>query len=104
MMSDAALYLMTGRMVEGRRTKARRGERLNHPPLGDGRGPDGDYPWAPDEPAPWVSRLSLKPFAAPGSLHGRRRYVVAQDIRRPIRPHWGPTRGQRVWRRPTRMT
>jgi hypothetical protein len=32
------------------------------------------------------------------------RYLVAHDIRVPIRPHCGPNRGQLVWRRPTRMT
>jgi hypothetical protein len=29
---------------------------------------------------------------------------VTQDIRLPIRPHGGATRGQLDWRRPTRMT
>jgi hypothetical protein len=58
----------------------------------------------PDEQAQWVIRLIVKTFAEPGSLHGVRRSWVAHDIRLPIRPHWGPNRGQLVWRRPTRMT
>ena len=49
MMSEAELYLMKGRLLEGMRNKARRGELLNHPPMGDVRGPDGDYQLDPDE-------------------------------------------------------
>src|SRR5436305_6265653 len=48
MMSEAELSLMKGRMLEGMRHKARRGELLNHPPMGDVRGPDGDYQRDPD--------------------------------------------------------
>jgi DNA invertase Pin-like site-specific DNA recombinase len=104
MMSEAELYLMQGRMLEGMRHKARRGELLNHPPMGYVRGPDGDYQLDPDEQAQWVIRLIFKTFEEQGSLHGMLRYLVAHDIRMPIRPHWGPNRGQLEWRRPTRMT
>ena len=41
MMSEAELSLMKGRLLEGMRHKARRGARLNHPPMGEVRGPDG---------------------------------------------------------------
>jgi DNA invertase Pin-like site-specific DNA recombinase len=104
MMSEAALYLMKGRMLEGMRNKARRGALLNHPPLGYVRGPDSDDQVDPDEQAQRVIRLIVDTFEEPGSLHGMLRYLVAHDIRLPIRPHWGPNRGQLVWRRPTRMT
>lgn len=104
MMSEAELYLMKGRMLEGMRNKARRGELLNHPPMGYVRGPDGDYQLDPDEQAQRVIRLIFDTFEAQGSLHGLLHYLVAHDIRVPIRPHGGPNRGQLVWRRPTRMT
>jgi DNA invertase Pin-like site-specific DNA recombinase len=104
MMSEAELYLMKGRMLEGMRNKARRGELLNHPPMGDVRGPDGDYQLDPDEQAQRVVRLIFDVFEQQGSLHGLLRYLVAHDIRMPIRPHAGLNRGQLVWRRPTRMT
>ena len=104
MMSEAELYLMKGRLLEGMRHKARRGELLNHPPMGYVRGPDGDYQLDPDEQAQRVMRLIFETFEEQGSLHGLLRYLVAHDIRVPIRPHYGPTRGQLVWRRPTRMT
>ncbi len=104
MMSEAELYLMKGRMLEGMRNKARRGELLNHPPMGYVRGPDGDYQLDPDEQAQRVVRLIFDVFEQQGSLHGLLRYLVAHDIRMPIRPHAGLNRGQLVWRRPTRMT
>jgi DNA invertase Pin-like site-specific DNA recombinase len=104
MMSEAALYRMQGRLLEGMRNQARRGELLHHPPLGDVRGPAGDYQLDPDEQAQRVVRLICDVFEQQGSLHGLLRYLVAHDIRMPIRPHAGLHRGQLVWRRPTRMT
>src|SRR5256886_1585592 len=104
MMSEAELYLMQGRMLEGMRHKARRGAVLNHPPMGYVRGPDGDYQLDPDEQAQRVGHLIFDVFEQQGSLHGLLRYLVAHDIRMPIRPHAGLNRGQLVWRRPTRMT
>jgi DNA invertase Pin-like site-specific DNA recombinase len=104
MMSEAELYLMKGRMLEGMRNKARRGELLNHPPMGYVRGPDGDYQLDPDEQAQRVVRLIFDVFEQQGSLHGLLRSLVAHDIRLPIRPHFGANRGHLEWRRPTRMT
>ena len=104
MMSEAELYLLKGRMLEGRRHKAKRGELLNQPPLGYVRGPDGDYQLDPDEQAQRVVRLIFDVFEQQGSLHGLLRYLVAQDIRLPIRPQSGPNRGHLEWRRPNRMT
>ena len=104
MMSEAELSLMQGRLWEGMRKKARRGALLHHPPRGDVRGPDGDYPLDPDEQAQRVVRLICAVFEPQGSLHGWLRSLVAHDRRMPMRPHAGLNRGQRVWRRPTRMT
>jgi DNA invertase Pin-like site-specific DNA recombinase len=104
MMSDAALSLMKGRMLAGMRHKARRGELLHHPPMGDVRGPDGDYQLDPDEQAQRVVRLIFDVFEQQGSLPGWLRSLVAHDMRMPMRPHAGLNRGQLVWRRPTRLT
>jgi hypothetical protein len=104
MMSEADLSLMKGRLLEGMRKKARRGALLNHPPMGDVRGPDGDDQLDPDEQSQRVVRLIFETFEEHGRLHGLLRSLVAHDIRMPIRPHAGPNRGQLVWRRPTRMT
>ena len=104
MMNEAELYILKGRMHEGRRNKAQRGDLLNHPPMGYVRGADGDYQLDPDEQAQRVVRLIFDVFEQQGSLHGLLRYLVAHDIRLPIRPHSGATRGQLEWRRPHRMT
>jgi len=51
MMNEAELYILKGRMHEGRRNKAQRGDLLHHPPMGSVRGADGDYQLDPDEQA-----------------------------------------------------
>ena len=104
MMNEAELYIMKGRLLEGRRHKAQRGDLLNEPPLGYVRGPDGDDQLDPDEQAQHVVRLIFDIFEQQGSLHGVLRYLTAHDIRLPIRPHTGPTRGQLEWHRPSRTT
>ena len=104
MMSEAELYIMKGRLLEGRRNKAQRGDLLNDPPLGYVRGPDGAYQLDPDEQAQRVVRLIFDVFEQQGSLHGVLRYLVVHDIRLPIRPHKGANRGQLEWHRPSRMT
>jgi DNA invertase Pin-like site-specific DNA recombinase len=104
MMNEAELYILKGRMHEGRRNKAKRGELLNHPPLGYVRGSDGDYHLDPDEQARRVVGLIFDVFEQQGSLHGLLRYFVAHDIGLPIRPHSGVNRGQLEWHRPNRLT
>lgn len=104
MMNEAELYMLKGRMNEGRRHKAKRGELLNHPPLGYVRGADGDYRLDPDEQAQRVVRLIFDVFEQQGSLHGLLCYLVAHDIRLPIRPLKGENRGRLEWRRPNRTT
>jgi DNA invertase Pin-like site-specific DNA recombinase len=104
MMNEAELYILKGRMHEGRRNKAQRGDLLNHPPMGYVRSADGDYHLDPDEQAQRVVGLLFDVFAQQGSLHGLLRYLVAHDIRVPIRPHSGVNRGQLEWHRPNRMT
>jgi DNA invertase Pin-like site-specific DNA recombinase len=104
MMNEAELYILKGRLHEGRRKKAKRGELLNQPPLGYVRGADGDYHLDPDEQAQPVVRLIFDVFEQQGSLHGLLRSLVAHDIRLPIRPHRGANRAQLEWHRPSRMT
>jgi DNA invertase Pin-like site-specific DNA recombinase len=70
MMNEAERSIMKGRRLEGRRPKAQRGDRLNEPPLGDVRGPDGDDQLDHDEQAQHVVRLIFDIFEQQGSLHG----------------------------------
>jgi DNA invertase Pin-like site-specific DNA recombinase len=104
MMNEAELYILKGRLHEGRRNKAKRGALLNHPPMGYVRGADRDYHLDPDEQARRVVGLIFDVFEQQGSLHGLLRYLVAHEIRLPIRPHKGTNRGQLEWHRPNRMT
>ena len=104
MRNEAALSMMTGRLLAGRRHQARRGDLLHHPPLGYVRGPDGDAQLDPDEQAQRVVRLLFDVFEPQGSLHGWLRSLVAHAMRVPMRPHAGRNRGPLEWRRPTRMT
>jgi DNA invertase Pin-like site-specific DNA recombinase len=103
-MNEAELYIMQGRLLEGRRHKAQRGDLWNEPPLGYVRGPDGDDQLAPAAQAQHVVRLIFAIFEQQGRLHGVWRYLTAHDIRLPIRPHTGPTRGPLEWHRPSRTT
>ena len=89
MMNEAELSILKGRRHEGRRKKAKRGDLLNHPPLGYVRGTDGDDHLDPDEQAQRVVRLIFDAFEHQGSLHGLLRSLVAHEIRLPIRPHKG---------------
>jgi hypothetical protein len=104
MMNAAALSIMQGRLLEGRRPKAQRGALLHEPPLGSVRGPDGDDQLAPDEQAQRVVRLIFAVCEPQGRLHGVLRYRAAHDLRLPMRPPTGPPRGQLEWHRPRRTT
>jgi DNA invertase Pin-like site-specific DNA recombinase len=102
-MSEAELHFLRARMHEGRLNKARRGQLFNHAAIGYVRVPDG-LAFDPDEQARDVVRLVFDQFDRQGSTHGLLRYLVHHQIRLPVRPHHGPTRGQLEWRRPNRET
>ena len=51
MMNEAERSMLKGRMHEGRRNKAQRGDLLHHPPMGYVRGADGDDHLDPDAQA-----------------------------------------------------
>ena len=102
-MSEAELHFLRGRMNEGRLNKARRGELFNHASIGYVRVPDG-IALDPDEQAQAVVRLLFDQFDRQGSIHGLLRYLVHHGVRLPVRPHFGPNRGQLEWHRPNRET
>lgn len=103
-LSEAELHILRGRLNEGRLNKARRGELFNHAPIGYVRPPSGEMALDPDEQAQSVVRLIFDQFDRQRSLHGLLRYLVAHQIRIPVRPHSGANRGQLEWRRPNRET
>jgi DNA invertase Pin-like site-specific DNA recombinase len=103
-MSEAELHILRSRMYQGLLNKAKRGEVFNHAPLGYIKLPTGEFAKDPDEQAQSVTRLLFDEFDRQGTLHGLLRYLVQNSIRLPIRPHYGPNRGQLEWRRPNRVT
>jgi DNA invertase Pin-like site-specific DNA recombinase len=103
-MSEAELHLLRARLNQGLLNKARRGEVYNHPPIGYVRAPGGGYALDPDEQVQGVVRLIFDQFLRQGSVCGLLRYLVAQQIRIPVRPHAGEYRGQLAWRAPNRVT
>jgi DNA invertase Pin-like site-specific DNA recombinase len=103
-MSEAELHILKGRMYQGRMNKARRGELLVHAPIGYVQLPEGDFALDPDEQAQAVIRLVFTEFPRQGSLYGLLRYLVRHGVQMPVRPLYGPHRGQLEWRRPCRET
>jgi DNA invertase Pin-like site-specific DNA recombinase len=103
-MSEAELHILKSRLQQGMWNKAQRGEVLNHPPVGYVRTPAGDFVMDPDEQVQSVVRLIFAQFTRRGSINGVLKWLVRNDIKLPVRPHFGPNRGELEWRRPNRVT
>jgi DNA invertase Pin-like site-specific DNA recombinase len=103
-MSEAELHILRGRMDQGRRNKARRGELFSHPPAGYVRLPSGEMALDPDEQARAVVRLIFDQFDELGTLNAVLRYLVRHGIRLGVRSHSRERRGELEWRRPNRQT
>lgn len=103
-MSEAELHLLHSRMQDGLLHKAQKGQVYNHPPIGYVKEPGGGFVLDPDEQVQSVVRLVFEQFVRQGTVCGLLRYLVQHDIRMPVRPHYGPGRGQLHWRRPNRVT
>src|SRR2546421_9788516 len=103
-MSEAELYLIRQRMMSGKLAKAERGELVVPLPIGYARRPSGEVIFDPDEQAQHVVRLVFGAFRRLGTLNGVLRYLVAREVQLPVRVHWGSSKGELQWRRPTRET
>ena len=104
MMSEAELHVLKGRMHQGKLNKARRGELVVAVPVGYLKRPSGEVTFDPDEQVQAVVRLIFDQFDVRGTVHGVLRYLIAHDIRMPVRVQAGPARGQLEWRPPSRET
>jgi len=102
MMSEAEIHILQGRMHEALLNKARRGDLYMLPPAGYVKTPAGDFGLDPDEQAQNVIGLIFDEFDRQGSVRRVFRYLQANDIRMPVRPHRGSNKGQLEWRRATR--
>lgn len=103
-MSEAELHVLRNRMYEGLCNKAARGEVLNHPPLGYIRTVQGDFIIDPDAQVQAVVHGIFDRFNRWGSISGLLKSLVYDEIKVPIRPHYGPDRGELQWRQPNRVT
>jgi hypothetical protein len=103
-MSEAELHILKQRMLEGKRSKARRGELNLRLPMGYLRRPSGEVIKDPDEGAQAVIATVFGQFAARGTIHGVLQYLVEHQIQMPMREYSGPQKGELVWRRPNRQT
>jgi len=108
-MSEAELHILKSRLQQGMWNKAQRGEVLNHPPIGyvrsvSARDGAGDYVIDPDEQAQAVVRLIFEQFTRRGSVSGLLKWLVRNEVKLPVRPHFGANRGELEWRRPNRVT
>ena len=93
MMSEAEIHILQGRMYEAVLNKARRGDLYVLPPTGYVKSPSGEYVSDPDEQAQSVIRLVFDEFDRLGSVRAVLRYLQANDIKMPVRPHKGPNKG-----------
>ena len=108
-MSEAELHILKSRLQQGMWNKAGRGEVLNHPPIGyvrsiSARDGAGDYVMDPDEQVQAVVRMIFEQFTRRGSVNGLLKWLVRNDVKMPVRPHFGANRGELEWRRPNRVT
>src|SRR5262249_49962298 len=103
-MSEAELHVLRERLYQGKLNKARRGELVGRPPVGYVRLPSGEWAIDPDEQVQAVVRLVFDLFDRLPALHAVLRYLSRNGVKIPVRPHFGPNRGQLEWRRPNRTT
>lgn len=103
-MSEAELHLLKQRMMQGKRTKAQRGELGFNVPIGYIRRPSGAVQFDPDEQVRQVVRLIFRKFEELGTLNATLRYLVSHDIQVGVRVSCGFDKGELQWRRPNRPT
>ncbi|TVQ06014.1 MAG: recombinase family protein [Leptolyngbya sp. DLM2.Bin27] len=103
-MSEAELHLLKQRMMQGKRTKAQRGELGFNVPIGYIRRPSGVVQFDPDEQVRQVVRLIFRKFEELGTLNATLRYLVRHDIHVGVRVLCGLDKGELQWRRPNRPT
>lgn len=103
-MSEAELHVLKQRMLQGKLSKARRGELGLRLPMGYMHRPSGEVVKDPDEQVQAVVRLVFEQFEARGTINGVLRYLVEQSIRMPMRSAYGEDKGELEWHRPNRVT
>jgi DNA invertase Pin-like site-specific DNA recombinase len=103
-MSEAELQILKQRMHQGRLSKAGRGELQFALAIGYIWSPTGEIQFDPDEQGQQVVRFIFRQFEDMGTLGGLVRYLARHQIQPGVRVREGPGKGERVWRRPNRVT
>jgi DNA invertase Pin-like site-specific DNA recombinase len=103
-MSEAELYVLKQRMLEGKRAKARRGELNIALPMGYIRRPSGEVIKDPDEQAQLVIKTLFEVFEQFSTINAVLSYLVKNKIRLPCRESFGLQKGELSWRKPSRNT
>lgn len=103
-MSEAELYILKQRMVQGKLNKARRGELHFRLPTGYVRQTSGEVIFDPDEQVQQVIRLIFRKFEELGTLNAVLRYLVKQNIQLGIRAGGGINKGELEWHCPNRAS
>ena len=104
MMNEAELHVLKQRMYQGKLNKARRGELVVAVPVGYVKHPSGQVTLDPDEQAQGIVQLIFDQFDVQGTVHGVLRYLIANNIKLPMRSQAGDNHGQLEWRSPCRET
>jgi DNA invertase Pin-like site-specific DNA recombinase len=95
-MSEAELHVLRARLRGGILNKARRGELLNHLPIGLIHDPTGRVVLDPDQQVQETVRLFFQTFVRTGSVRGTIMYFRKQGLLFPKRAT-GAQKGQLVW-------
>lgn len=103
-MSEAELHILKARMLAGRKAKARRGELGKQVPMGYLRRASGEVVLDPDEQAQATIRLVFDLFDRFKTIGKVMSYLVAHDIRLPVRVRGGPDKGELAWHRANRAS
>jgi len=103
-MSEAELHILRGRMEQGKRNKAERGELYERVPVGYMFGPSGEVILDPDEQARSVVRLVFEKFEELGTGRGVLLHFKRNKIRLRFHIYAGPNKGQVEWRFPSAST
>ena len=103
-MSEAELHILKGRMHEGRKAKAQRGELILGLPRGYVLKASGEVALDPDDGVRQVIGLVFAVFERRRSVSGVLRYLVDHEIQLPDRVRAGPDKGEVRWNRPNRAT
>ena len=101
-MSEAELHILKARMLEGRMTKARRGELGRPVPMGYVRRPSGEIALDPDEQAQATVRLVFDLYERHRTIGKVLRHLATHGVRLPVRVPGGPAKGELEWHRASR--